>query len=244
MSDLPILNQVGGPDAGRSADRGAAGSGNAQTYWRSLEDLAGAPEFREFVEREFPRQATGWNDDEDPAEGCRQFLKLMGASLALGGLAACTRQPNEHIMPYVRQPEELIPGRPLFYATAATLNGVATGVLAESHEGRPTKLEGNPEHPASLGALDAIGQAGVLGLYDPDRSQAVTLKGEISGWSTFAGTLRDQLAQQQAKKGAGIRILTETITSPSLAAQIRAVQKLYPGAKWHQWDPAGAHSAR
>jgi molybdopterin-containing oxidoreductase family iron-sulfur binding subunit len=213
-------------------------------YWRSLEDLAGTPAFQELVEREFPRQAMGWSDDEIPSEGRRNFLKLMGASLALGGLAACTRQPTEHIMPYVRQPEELILGRPLFFATAQTINGVATGVLAESHEGRPTKLEGNPEHPASLGALDAMGQAAVLQLYDPDRSQALMLNGEIEAWGKFAGILRDQLAQQKGKNGAGIRILTETITSPTMAGQIRAVQKLYPGMKWHQWDPAGPHSAR
>jgi molybdopterin-containing oxidoreductase family iron-sulfur binding subunit len=213
-------------------------------YWRSLEDLADTPEFRDLVEREFPQQAIGWSDDESPVEGRRNFLKLMGASLALGGLAACTRQPTEHIMPYVRQPEDLILGRPLFFATAHTINGVATGVLAESHEGRPTKLEGNPEHPASLGALDAMGQAAVLQLYDPDRSQAITLNGEIQAWGRFAGVLRDQLTQQAGKNGAGIRILTETVTSPTMAAQIRALQKKYPGAKWYQWDPAGPHSAR
>jgi molybdopterin-containing oxidoreductase family iron-sulfur binding subunit len=224
--------------------RGRLEGARGQDYWRSLDDLAATPEFQDLVEREFPRQAVGWSDDEDPVEGRRNFLKLMGASLALGGLAACTRQPTEHIMPYVRQPEELIPGRPLFFATATTLNGIATGVLAESHEFRPTKLEGNPEHPASLGALDAIGQAGILGMYDPDRSQAVTQNGEIRAWGTFAGALRDQLAQQRAKGGAGLRILTETITSPTLAAQLRAIQKLYPAAKWHQWDPAGSHSAR
>jgi molybdopterin-containing oxidoreductase family iron-sulfur binding subunit len=239
----PLPNGRGSLAGGERVGADAVEAGR-RDYWRSLDDLAGAPEFREFVEREFPRQAIGWNDDEDPAEGRRQFLKLMGASLALGGLAACTRQPTEHIMPYVRQPEELILGRPLFYATATTLNGVATGVLAESHEGRPTKLEGNPEHPASMGALDAMGQAAVLQLYDPDRSQAVRFQGEIRAWGTFAGMLRDQLAQQRAKNGAGIRILTETVTSPTLAAQIRAAQKLYPGAKWHQWDPAGPHSAR
>ncbi|HJZ94894.1 MAG TPA: TAT-variant-translocated molybdopterin oxidoreductase [Candidatus Solibacter sp.] len=213
-------------------------------YWRSLEDLAGTPEFQDLMEREFPRQAVGWSDDENPVEGRRNFLKLMGASLALGGLAACTRQPNEHIMPYVRQPEELILGRPLFFATAYTLNGIATGVLAESHEGRPTKLEGNPEHPASFGALDAMGQAAVLQLYDPDRSQAITLNGEIQAWGKFAGVLRDQLAQQRAKSGGGIRILTETVTSPTMTAQIHNLQRLFPGAKWHQWDPAGSHSAR
>ena len=138
----------------------------------------------------------------------------------------------------------MIPGRPLFYATASTLHGVATGLLAESHEGRPTKIEGNPEHPASLGACDIFSQASVLQLYDPDRSQALTFQGEIRTWSEFLGSLRDALGAQKAKNGGGVRILTETITSPSMAEQIRAIQKIYPAAKWHQWEPAGPHSAR
>ncbi len=213
-------------------------------YWRSLNDLAAAPGFREALEREFPRQAIGWSEDEDSVEGRRKFLKLMGASLALAGLAACTKQPTEHIMPYIRQPEELIPGRPLFFATAATLNGVATGVLAESHEGRPTKLEGNPEHPASLGACDSFSQATVLELYDPDRSQTLAFRGDIRSWGSLFSMLRESLAVQKLKNGAGIRILTETVTSPTMAAQIQAIQKLYPGLKWHQWDPGGTHSAR
>jgi molybdopterin-containing oxidoreductase family iron-sulfur binding subunit len=250
MSDLPIFqpgqSKPSGPvkklELSEVRDRLAEARG--RDYWRSLDDLADTPEFRDLVEREFPQQAIGWSDDEVPSEGRRNFLKLMGASLALGGLAACTRQPTEHIMPYVKQPEEIILGRPLFFATAHTVNGVATGVLAESHEGRPTKLEGNPEHPSSMGALDAMGQAAVLQLYDPDRSQAITLNGEIQSWGKFAGVLRDQLAQQKAKNGAGIRILTETVTSPTMGAQIRDAQKLFPGLKWHQWDPAGPHSAR
>jgi molybdopterin-containing oxidoreductase family iron-sulfur binding subunit len=213
-------------------------------YWRSLNDLAATPEFQDLLEREFPRQAIGWSEDEDAGEGRRTFLKLMGASLALAGMTACTRQPTEHIMPYVRQPEELIPGRPLFFATAMTVNGVANGLLVESHEGRPTKMEGNPEHPAALGACDAFSQAAVLGLYDPERSQALSFNGEIAAWGVFTGALRDALAQQKARNGAGIRILTETVTSPTMADQLRAIQKLYPAAKWHQWDPAGPHSAR
>ena len=213
-------------------------------YWRSLDDLASTPDFQDLLQREFPRQAVGWSDDEDPVEGRRSFLKLMGASLALAGLSACTRQPTEHIMPYVRQPEELIPGRPLFYATATTLGGVAHGVLAESHEGRPTKLEGNPEHPATLGALDSFSQASVLQLYDPDRSQALTFEGEIRSWGAFLGVLREVLSAQKATNGAGIRILTETVTSPTMAGQLRAIQKQFPGFKWHQWEPAGPHSAR
>jgi len=213
-------------------------------YWRSLDDLASHPEFKELLHREFPQQAIGWSEDEDSVEGRRNFLKLMGASLALGGLAACTKQPTEHIMPYIRQPEELIPGRPLFYATATTLNGVANGVLVESHEGRPTKIEGNPEHPATLGAADAFMQASVLSLYDPDRSQTLLFQGEVRAWGDFFGTLREQLALQAAKQGAGIRILTETITSPTLADQFKRVQMLYPALKWHQWDPAGPHTGR
>jgi molybdopterin-containing oxidoreductase family iron-sulfur binding subunit len=213
-------------------------------YWRSLDEVAATPEFQDLLEREFPRQAVGWSEDENPVEGRRNFLKLMGASLALAGMTACTRQPTEHIMPYVRQPEDLIPGRPLFFATAVTLNGVASGVLVESHEGRPTKIEGNPEHPATLGACDPYSQASVLQLYDPDRCQALTYNGEIRSWSAFTGALRDALAQQKGKGGAGIRILSETVTSPSMADQLRAIQKLYPAAKWHQWDPAGPHSAR
>jgi molybdopterin-containing oxidoreductase family iron-sulfur binding subunit len=219
-------------------------SAGGREYWRNLEELASTPEFQDLVEREFPRQAIGWAEDEDGVEGRRNFLKLMGASLALAGLTACTRQPTEHIMPYVRQPEDLIPGRPLFYATATTLNGVAQGVLVESHEGRPTKIEGNPAHPSTLGACDIFSQASVLELYDPDRAQAVTFHGEIRGWNNFIGALLEMLAAQKAKNGAGIRILTETVTSPTLAGQIRGIQKLYPAAKWHQWEPAGPHSAR
>jgi len=213
-------------------------------YWRNLEELAATPAFQDLVEREFPRQAVGWAEDENSVEGRRNFLKVMGASLALAGLTACTRQPTEHIMPYVRQPEELVPGMPMFYATATTLNGVAQGVLAESHEGRPTKIEGNPEHPGTLGACDIFSQASVLSLYDPDRAKAVSLQGEISGWDNFNNALLQAMAAQQARNGAGIRILTETVTSPTLADQIRSIQKQYPGAKWHQWEPAGPHSAR
>ncbi|HEY2842006.1 MAG TPA: TAT-variant-translocated molybdopterin oxidoreductase, partial [Bryobacteraceae bacterium] len=213
-------------------------------YWRSLEDLASTPGFKDLLEREFPQQAIGWSEDEDEVEGRRNFLKLMGASLALGGLAACTRQPTEYIMPYVKQPEELIPGRPLYFATASTLNGVANGVLVESHEGRPTKVEGNPGHPSTLGACDAFSQASILQLYDPDRAQAATFEGEVRSWQDFFDALRKALADQAAKKGGGIRILTETVTSPTVADQIRQIQLQYPSAKWHQWEPAGPHNAR
>ena len=118
----------------------------------------------------------------------RDFVKLMGASMALGGLAACNR-PAEKIVPYVRQPEGLIPGKPIFFASAMPISGYAHGVLVESHMGRPTKIEGNPDHPSSLGATNAFMQASILGLYDPDRSQVVRHLGEISTWSEFLAAL-------------------------------------------------------
>ncbi len=215
-------------------------SARGKDYWRSLEDLAGTEGFEEMLHREFPDQASEWTD----VEGRRNFLKLMAASLGLAGLTACSRPPTEFIMPYVNQPREVVPGKPLFYATATTLGGVGTGVLVESHLGRPTKVEGNPEHPASLGACDPFSQASVLTLYDPDRSQALTYQDDIRSWGAFLGALREMLAQQRPKGGAGVRILTEAVTSPSLAGLIGGIQKDLPAMKWHQWEPAGAVNGR
>src|SRR3954463_7186423 len=151
-------------------------------YWRSLEAVSQTPEFKEFLHREFPQNASEWLDPV----GRRGFLKLMGASLALAGVSACPRQPSEEIIPYVRQPEEEIPGKPLFFATAMPMNGAGLGLLVESHEGRPTKGEGNPAHPSSRGATDIYAQASVLGLYDPDRSRNVTNLGDIRPFSAFS----------------------------------------------------------
>jgi molybdopterin-containing oxidoreductase family iron-sulfur binding subunit len=209
-------------------------------YWRSLESLAETPEFKEFLHREFPQNASEWLDPV----GRRNFLKLMGASLALAGVSACTRQPNEELVPYVRQPEELVPGKPLFYATAMPMGGAGFGLLVESHEGRPTKIEGNPDHPSSRGATDVFAQAAILGLYDPDRSQTLTNLGEIRAFSTFASAGQGVLASQKASQGAGLRILTETVASPTLASQITALLGQYPRAKWIQWEPTGRHNAR
>jgi molybdopterin-containing oxidoreductase family iron-sulfur binding subunit len=203
-----------------------------RAYWRSLEELSDAPEFREYLHREFPAQASEFTD---PA-GRRQFLKLMGASLALAGVSACTRQPEEKIIPYVRQPEEIIPGRPLFYATAMPHGGYAFPLLAENHMGRPTKLEGNPEHPASLGGTDLFGQTSVLGLYDPDRSRTIIGDGEVRTWTTFAGVLQSAVMSRRSIKGQGLRLLTGPVTSPSLIDQIEKLLSGMPEAKWHQWD--------
>jgi MoCo/4Fe-4S cofactor protein with predicted Tat translocation signal len=204
-----------------------------RSYWRSLEELAETPEFRQYVQREFPVQASEFTD---PA-GRRNFLKLMGASLALAGVSACTRQPNEAIVPYVRQPEELVPGRPLFYATAMPQGGVGVPLLAENHMGRPTKLEGNPEHPASLGATDVLAQASILTLYDPDRSRTVINRGDVKTWANFTEALSLALGPQRTSGGAGLRILTEPVSSPSLLAQLALLQATFPQARWHQWDP-------
>jgi MoCo/4Fe-4S cofactor protein with predicted Tat translocation signal len=209
-------------------------------YWRSLEEISGTPEFKEFLHREFPQNASEWLDPV----GRRGFLKLMSASLALAGVSACTRQPTEELVPYVRQPEELVPGKPLFYATAMPFNGAGMGLLVESHEGRPTKIEGNPDHPSSQGATDLFAQASILGLYDPDRSTTITNLGDIQPFSAFVVAMRSVLSAQLSKKGAGLRILTETVASPTMAAQIDEILARLPAAKWVQWEPFGRHNAR
>jgi molybdopterin-containing oxidoreductase family iron-sulfur binding subunit len=203
-------------------------------FWRTLDEYADDPAFRDQLLNEFPSQI---ETISDPIAR-RRFLKLMGASLALGGFTACTRQPPEAIVPYVRSPEDLVLGKPLYFATAMTLGGVATGLLVESHEGRPTKVEGNPLHPGSLGASDVFAQAAILGLYDPDRSQTLSYRGDIRPWPEFLGAMRGAMAAQQALGGRGLRILTESIASPTLAAQIRDLLRRFPSAKWHKWDPA------
>ena len=223
-----------------SAIRSRLASSEGRLYWRSLGELADTPQFREYLHREFPEQASQWNDPQ----GRRQFLKLMSASLALAGVGACTKQPIEKIVPYVRQPEEVVPGRPLFFATAIPFNGVAAPVLIESHEGRPTKVEGNPQHSASMGSTDAFTQASILTLYDPDRAKTLLYRGEVRGWGDFLTAVKNALADQKAKQGAGLRFLSETITSPSVGEQITLIQQQYPQAKWHQWDPVGRHGGR
>jgi MoCo/4Fe-4S cofactor protein with predicted Tat translocation signal len=207
-------------------------------YWRSLEELAETDEFRQFVEDEFPNRTPDWNNPQSR----RRFLTIMGASIALAGASACTHQPKETIVPYVRQPEQFVPGKPLFYATSMTQGGIATGVLAESHLGRPTKIEGNPDHPASLGATDIFMQASVLTLYDPDRSQTVLKDGYVDTWGGFITALTALRDAAGLKRGAGFRILTGAVTSPTLISQIEEFLAAFPEAKWHQWDACGRHS--
>jgi molybdopterin-containing oxidoreductase family iron-sulfur binding subunit len=214
--------------------------------WRSLEELADTEEFRAFIDREFPDAASQWTD----ASSRRSFLRLMGASLALAGVgvgvSGCDYQaaPPEKVLPYVRQPEQLVQGKPQTYATAITLGGLATGVLVESHMGRPTMVEGNPSHPDSLGSIDYLTQASILSLYDPDRAQVVMRSNAIGTFDSFLLAASTALESQRAKKGAGVRILTETVTSPTLARQIRALLKDLPAATWHQYEPVAPHAER
>ncbi|MFZ1756452.1 MAG: TAT-variant-translocated molybdopterin oxidoreductase, partial [Caldilineaceae bacterium] len=200
-------------------------------YWRSLDELAATPAFEEFLHREFPRQASEWQ----PNMSRRRFLQLMGASLALAGLSACA-SPAEKIVPYVSAPENSTPGKSLYFATAMPLGGYGMGLLVQSHENRPTKVEGNPDHPASLGATDAFAQASVLTLYDPDRAKGITRRGEESDWPGFLAALRKAVVGLPAD-GAGLRILTETVTSPTLAAQFQTIAAAFPAAVWHQYEP-------
>jgi MoCo/4Fe-4S cofactor protein with predicted Tat translocation signal len=225
-----------------TAVRERLGSARGKQYWRSLEELADTPAFQELVGREFSEPPGGWGD----ALSRRQFLTLMGASLALAGLSGCSVKPAPagKIVPYVRAPEEVVPGRPLFFATAMELGGTAIGLLAESHQGRPTKIEGNPDHPASLGATDAFAQASVLSLYDPDRSQTVTYLGQTRTWGDAVNAIREIKRKHQEGRGAGLRILTEMVTAPTLAGQVQALLKQFPQARWHQYEPAGRNAER
>ena len=213
-------------------------------YWRTLEELADDPHFEELLHREFPRQASEWDDTVDR----RNFLKLAAASLAFAGITGCGQaelgKSQELLVPYVKQPDGLILGRPQFYATAMPFGADAVGLLVESHEGRPTHITGNPDHPSSLGGTDVITQASVLDLYDPDRAQTVTNMGEIRTWSDFVLAAQTAAAKAKTQNGEGLRFLTGSVTSPSIAALMESILKQLPQAKWHQWEAAGSDAAR
>jgi MoCo/4Fe-4S cofactor protein with predicted Tat translocation signal len=214
--------------------------GTGDQPWRSLEELEGSAELAELIEREFPEQAAAWSSEV----GRRSFLKLMAASLGLAGLTSCNREPPRAIVPYVDPPEQVLPGKPLYFATAMPLRGYAQGLLVESHMGRPTKVEGNPDHPASLGASGVEAQASVLTFWDPDRAQAVTRAGRISTWGSFLEAWRRETSALEARGGRGLRILTGAITSPMLLERIGALLRRFPESRWHHYDPAAASGPR
>lgn len=199
--------------------------------WRSPDHLAGGEEFQQALQQEFPKEAAEWARNLSR----RHFLTIMGAAFAAGA-TACSRQPVEKLVPYVNQPPELVPGNPLFFASAQVLGGFARGVLVESHEGRPTKIEGNPNHPASLGATDVFMQAAVLQLYDPDRSQAALEKGLPSNWEAFLSALLSE--SRRWGNGSGLAFITGAVTSPTLCDQFQRIANRYPAARWVIHEPA------
>ena len=207
---------------------------SGKQYWRSLEELADTPEFREFLFDEIPQHTRSF---DILSMDRRRFLTLAGASLALAGLSGCRWLPAKKVVPAAEQSEDRTISIPNIYATSVIEHGLATGVLVTSNEGRPTRIEGNPEHPASLGSSSSTVQATLLDLYDPERSQNIANEGSIGTWPVFLETIRKALAQ--TKDGTGFRILTETVTSPTLTHQIKALLAVYPGAKWHQYEPCG-----
>jgi MoCo/4Fe-4S cofactor protein with predicted Tat translocation signal len=218
-------------------------NGGKKRFWRSLEQLAGTEEYQELARHEFPR-----NPPVKLAESGisrRNVLKLMAASAGLAGLTACTKLPIEKIAPYVRPSEEFVPGHPLFFATSMPRpEGGAIGLLVKSHMGRPTKVEGNPDHPGSLGSTDVFSQASVLDLWDPDRAQTVMHEGAITNYSEFLELLGQLRSLYLTQKGAGFRILTETVTSPTLGSQLKSLVGQFPQAKWHQYTPVNRHAER
>lgn len=214
-------------------------SQSGKQYWRSIEEFADSPEFEDKIKGEFPLSVENWDDSLSR----RNFIKVMGASLALAGLSGCVIQPPEKIVPYVRQPEDILAGKPLFFATAMSLGGIATGLLVKSFDGRPVKIEGNPSHPGSLGSTDVFAQASLLGLYDPDRSQEVLYRGTPKNWQEFVTAVRASVADNAKDGGAGLRILTETVNSPTLQDQIKRLMTEMPNAKWIQYEPVNGDNA-
>ncbi|KAA3450603.1 molybdopterin oxidoreductase [Mesorhizobium sp. SARCC-RB16n] len=202
--------------------------------WRSLDELADTAEFRRFVEEEFPAIAERLPLSLDR----RTLLKLMGASLSLAGLTACSEA--ERIVPYVHQPENVVPGKPLYYATALSSDGYGIGAVVESHEGRPTKVEGNPDHPASRGATDAIMQAAVLSLFDPERSRTPLKQGEPASYGDFLKDMAKLAGGLAASGGQGLALLIEATTSPTTKAQIGSLKQRYPRLRVYRHDPLAA----
>ena len=215
-------------------------AGDGPAYWRSLEELAQTDEFHELLEREFPTLLPL----EQSQASRRRFLQFMGASLALAGLSACSLQPEERILPYTKQPEEIVPGKPLYFASAHPNGPFGRGILVESHMGRPTKIEGNPDHPSSLGATDLFDQASILELYDPDRMRAPSYLSTVRSWEAFAADLGPRLEAQRALGGEGLRVVLPNTTSPTVLHQIGILRQRFPKARFVAYESAGSAQAR
>ena len=240
MNDSPMTEKTA--QDGLETMKAELAGKRGKAYWRTLDELSGTEEFQKFLDDEFPNRSTLLQIDR------RSLLKFMGASVALAGLSGCRSVflPEDKVVPYVKQPEELVPGTPLYYASTITHGGYGTGVLVEQHEGRPTKIEGNPSHPASLGASDYFSQAAVLSLYDPDRADSPTLYGDLASWEGFFTTMSKALRDSgrdargaAAVPGTGVRIVTPAVGSPTFAGLMERFLKRYPGAKWIAHEPCG-----
>ena len=181
-------------------------------YWRSLDELADTPKFREFVEKEFP----GYAPQLMAAGTRRTFLKLMGASVAMAGLVSCRRWPQRKLAPYARRPENRSPGVPQYYATAMELDGVAQPLLVRAYDGRPVKIEGNPDQPSAAGAASLLAQASILNLYDPQRSRSPRYKGAEASWNDAEAALKKIIAAAKANHGAEWVVLSEPTASPTV----------------------------
>ncbi|MCS0493995.1 TAT-variant-translocated molybdopterin oxidoreductase [Ancylobacter sp. MQZ15Z-1] len=232
MPDAPRDGPAGPgrPSTARFGERLAGRTGRA--FWRSLEELAGTPEFAAALREEFPAAASlaGVLDR-------RSLLRAMAASLALSGLTGFEAHAEETALPYVEQPEGEVPGIARWYATAVTFGGFAQPALGKTYAGRPVKLEGNPDHPATGGASDVFLQAALLGLYDPGRSQAPRRLGRPATWAAFDDAVLRTATALDATQGEGLRLLTGTVTSPTMARQIAALGTRWPKARWHVWEP-------
>jgi molybdopterin-containing oxidoreductase family iron-sulfur binding subunit len=212
---------------------------DAPEFWRSLDERALTPEFQARLAKEFPFVATLPPSELDR----RNFVKLMGASIALAGLSGCVRRSVDKIVPYVAAPEIAVTGRPDYYATAMPVEGYARGIIVESHLGRPTKIEGNSDHPESLGATDAITQAAILSLYDPDRSREPWRQGRAGSWADFdAESMRHQ-ATLFATQGEGLALLAEPTSSPSIRRELQRIREKFPKARWYQHTPLAGYEA-
>jgi len=206
-----------------------------KAYWKSVEDLAHTEHFQRYLEREFPENADEMT--KDPLTR-RTFLKLMGASLALAGvgLSAC-RRPEAHLVPYTKTPEWIVAGRYLPYATAHPRRNGAVPLLVSTYDGRPTKIEGNPIHPASKGKTDAYAQASVLDLYDPDRLRFFFKDGIESTQAEFFSALEKLRAEWAKDQGESLAIITEEYLSPTMERLRGDLTRLYPNLTWSTWEP-------
>ena len=214
-----------------------------KAYWRSLAELADEPEFRKNLENEFPQSQLG----ESGSVSRRRFMQLMGASMALASGAGC-RWEKENILPFTRRPAGMIAGIARHFATSMEVGGHAAGLLVTSHEGRPTKIEGNPQHPVSLGATDAFAQASVLEMYDPDRSYGIVRveQGQESSqsWEEFLAYFKPVLQQERKTAGRTMRVLSEASASPTRERWRQRFATLYPQAKWVEYEPLSDDNAR